>query len=140
MSRERVVARLLNGSIMKGYIDNFSQYDDMVVIEDEEPQSHEFRIEEVKALFFVKTFEGDKAHKDKKSFMGTSYTGKRAYIKFKDGESVMGYIEGDVPWQKGFFLESKRGKGFFLKPVDIEGNNIKIFVVGTSVADLTVMG
>lgn len=31
-------------------------------------------------------------------------------MKFKDGESLTGYIEGEVPWEKGFFLESGKKK------------------------------
>jgi len=53
----------------------------------------------------------------------------------------VGFLEGDVPWEKGFFL-SKRGsnrKGFFLLPVDEDTNNIKVFVVSSSVDAVTVV-
>jgi hypothetical protein len=45
-----------------------------------------------------------------------------------------------VPWEKGFFLEPAKGKGFFLIPVDDESNNAKVFVIAQSVWEVTVMG
>lgn len=65
---------------------------------------------------------------------------KRVFVKFKDGESLTGYIEGEMPWQKGFFLESGRKKGFFLLPTDTESNNIKIFIIASFVRDVTLVG
>jgi hypothetical protein len=49
---------------------------------------------------------------------------------------MIGYIEGKLPWEKGFFLEQKKG-GFFLVPVDNRSNNTKVFVVAGSVQDVT---
>jgi hypothetical protein len=57
-------------------------------------------------------------------------------VRFKDGERLSGYLEGDVPWQRGFFLESKKD-GFFIIPSDDQTNNIKVFVVSTSVTNVT---
>ena len=44
-------------------------------------------------------------------------------------------------WKKGFFLSKpdKRIKGFFLIPVDSDSNNIKVFVVGSAIRDITLM-
>jgi len=46
-----------------------------------------------------------------------------------------------VPWERGFFLSKKDSdlKGFFLLPVDEDTNNIKVFVVASSVDDVTVV-
>jgi hypothetical protein len=63
------------------------------------------------------------------------------FVKFRDGESLLGFLEGDFPWEKGFFLsrQDKGLKGFFLLPVDEDANNIKVFVVSSSVVDVTVV-
>jgi hypothetical protein len=52
---------------------------------------------------------------------------------------MVGYLQGKVPWDKGFFLSKpdKVKKGFFLVPVDEDSNNIKVFVVYSAVKDIT---
>lgn len=144
IDKQKVIVRFLDKRLVRGYLDDFSAFDDTVSLEDETSQNMEIKISELKGIFFVRTFEGDREHKEKKSFIGRSPAGRRVFVKFKDGESVMGYVEGDVPWGKGFFLESVnqagKSRGFFLKPVDDECNNIRIFVVATAIADVTVIG
>lgn len=140
MSKERVVARFLDGRLLKGYVIDFSPHDKRVMIEDLSSNRHSVDLEELKAIFFVRTFEGDRSHIETKSFMGTVPSGRRVFVRFKDGEAMTGYVEGEVPWQRGFFLESSKGPGFFLIPVDCHSNNIKVFVVASAVGDVTVMG
>lgn len=140
MNRQRVILRCLDGRLLRGYIDNFSTSDEFIPLEDELLQKKNYRVDELKAIFFVRTFEGNKTHAEKKTFRDPVSLGKRVFVKFKDGESMTGYIEGGVPWEKGFFLEPKKGPGFFLIPVDHDSNNIKVFVVASSVWDVTVMG
>ena len=52
---------------------------------------------------------------------------------------MIGYLEGDMPWEKGFFISKPDEKktGFFLMPADEGSNNIKVFVIGASVKDIT---
>ncbi len=61
------------------------------------------------------------------------------FVRFKDGESMIGYLEGDMPWEKGFFISKPDEKKavFFLMPADEGSNNIKVFVIGASVKDIT---
>ncbi|MEW6584183.1 MAG: hypothetical protein AB1442_01080 [Nitrospirota bacterium] len=136
MEKRRVVLNFLDGRMMKGYADQFSAKNASVTIVDESSKRHEVDLKELKAVFFVKTFEGDRCRRELKSFAGSSASGKRVLVRFRDGETLMGYVEGGVPWEKSFFLESKKG-GFILKPVDSGSNNIEIFVVSTSVEDVT---
>ena len=140
MDRQRVIVRCLDGRPLRGYIDTFSVSDETVFLEDESSGKQTLRVSDLKAIFFVKTFEGKPEYSEKKSFRDPVSMGKRVFVKFKDGESMSGYIEGGVPWEKGFFLEPRKGPGFFLIPVDSESNNIKVFVVASSVWDVTVMG
>ncbi len=132
--------RCLDGRLIRGYIGNFSASDESVLIENDSSEKQRIGLPELKAIFFVRTFEGNRGHSEKKNFSDPVALGKRVFVKFKDGESMTGYIEGGVPWEKGFFLEPKKGLGFFLIPVDSESNNSKVFVVASSVWDVTVMG
>jgi len=140
IKRQKAILRFLDGRMIKGYLSAFSPADDSVLIEDERQTAHSVLTKELKGIFFVKSFVGDKHYKEKKIFRGSPSSGKKVLLKFQDGESMMGYVEGDVPWEKSFFLESKKKMGFFLRPVDTESNNIRIFVVATSISDLSFLG
>lgn len=139
---EKTVTRLNNGNMLKGYMKNFSpNQNELTVEEPGAARQHLVKMEDVKAVFFVKSFEGDHEYKEKKSYGIAKIKGQRVFVKFRDGESLVGFLEGEVPWERGFFL-SKQGndlKGFFLLPVDKDTNNIKVFVVASSVDDVTVV-
>jgi small nuclear ribonucleoprotein (snRNP)-like protein len=139
---EKVVLRFKSGKILKGYVLDFTAYSDVVIIQEAETlKEHGISIEELKAIFFVKTFEGDSKYRDKKAYGIRNSTGRRVYIRFTDGESMIGFLEGEIPWEKGFYLSKANSnlKGFFLIPVDVDSNNIKVFVVGSSIKDITLM-
>lgn len=140
MDKDKVVIRYIDGKVIKGYIERFSPSEGEIILEDLTYQKRSINIAELKAIFFVRTFEGDRDHIDTKSFLGTTPKGKRVFVRFKDGEAMTGYAEGDIPWKKGFFLESSKSLGFFFLPVDSQSNNIKVFVIASAVRDATVMG
>lgn len=132
---DKVVIRFINGKLLKGYIIDFTAYTDLVVIQDvETDKEHGIPIHELKAIFFVKTFEGDGSRRDKKMYGIRKNIGRKVYIRFNDGESMMGFLEGEIPWEKGFYLSKPTSalKGFFFVPVDVESNNKKVFVVSSS--------
>ncbi|HWR59309.1 MAG TPA: hypothetical protein VN328_10510 [Thermodesulfovibrionales bacterium] len=135
-----MIARFTDGKMIRGYIIDFSQYDDFLYVESDASDIQKIRIDELKAIFFVRTFEGNRGRSERKAFVWQTPPGKRVFVKFNDGEYMTGYVEGEFPWEKGFFLEPKKGKGFFLVPVDNESNNMKVFVVAESVREVTAMG
>jgi hypothetical protein len=137
---QKVILRFLDGTLRKGYIKDFIVADDFAFIEDESSDTQKVRLKELKAVFYVQKFEGDKNHREKKSFSGARPSGRRVFLRFKDGEALTGCLEGDTPWKTGFFLESMKENGFFLIPVDEESNNIKIFVVTSAIRDVTMIG
>lgn len=141
-AQERSVVRFNDGSILKGYLRVFSpDIDEVVLREVETGEVHTLKVDDMKAVFFVKSFEGDFDYREKKSYGIRKPTGNRVFVKFKDGERLVGFLDGKVPWEKGFFLSRKEndGKGFFLLPVDEDTNNIKVFVISSSVDDVTVV-
>ena len=136
MDNQKVILRFLSGRIIKGYISDFSPLNNHISVIDETSNKQDIQLNELKAVFYVKSFEGNKLYFEKKSFTKTNQKGKKILVRFKDGERLIGYLEGDVPWQRGFFLESKKD-GFFIIPSDDQTNNIKVFVVSTSVTNVT---
>lgn len=139
---EKAVLRFNNGSLLKGNLKDFSAELTEVTLEEAETNKIlTVKIDELKAIFFVRSFEGDRERKEKKSYGISRHRGQRIFIKFKDDESMIGFLEGDVPWERGFFLSKhdKGKKGFFLLPVDLDSNNTKVFVVASSIKDVTVV-
>jgi hypothetical protein len=142
VNRDMAIARLNNGSLLKGYVKDFSTDLSEIAMEvDGTGTLHTVTMEEMKAVFFVKSFEGDHEYREKKTYSRSKPRGQRVFVKFRDGESMVGFLDGELPWDKGFFLSKQENgrKGFFLLPADTEGNNVRIFVVSSSVDDVTVV-
>ncbi len=140
--RQKVVIRYADGRIVKGHLGSFSEGDETVVIQEEgTDQEKTCVLSHLKAIFFVKSFEGNSGYNEGKSYGLRKTRGQKIYIKFSDGESVMGFLEGRLPWDKGFFLTQKRQgpRGFFILPVDEGSNNERIFVVADAIRDITVI-
>lgn len=85
------------------------------------------RLCEVKAVFFVKTFEGDREHRPPVNLQNAQGQGRRVTVTFKDGEELRGFTVGYNPAKQGFFIV----------PADTEGNNQRVFVVNAAVKKVT---
>ncbi len=139
---DKAVLRFNNGNVLKGYLKDFSPNMSEIALEESANRKiHAVKMDELKAIFFVRSFQGDSEYREKKAYGISKPRGQRVFIKFRDDESVVGFLEGDVPWEKGFFLsrQDKKSKGFYVTPVDEDSNNIRVFVVSSSVKDVTVV-
>ena len=82
----------------------------------------EVRIHLLKAVFFVKSLEGDSKRTSVKTFLSAPAAtahGKKLAVRFKDGEVMFGYTLSYQPEREGFMLF----------PVDADSNNIRVYVV-----------
>ncbi len=141
-TEDKVVLRFDDGKVLKGYLKEFSQESQKISFE--ELGDKKFRsvaVEDLKAIFFVRGFEGDKKYKEQKKYGISKKKGRKIFIRFRDNESLMGYLEGDMPWDKGFFLSKPDQKktGFFILPGDEKSNNIKVYVIKSAVKDIAAM-
>ena len=125
----KIVARFRDGRVWKGHTINF-QPDGVAfdlrllgAAEDDEPAR--VRLTELKAVFFVKDFEGNPTRNDRSEFPG-AFTGRRVQVRFVDGESITGTTFG---------YDAARD-GFFLFPADPSSNNIKIYVLFAAVQEV----
>jgi hypothetical protein len=142
--KEQVVVRYKDGTTLKGAAVDFSENSDHISIEiADRYEIKKIDLDLLKAVFFVKSLEGEKNYRERKSFAPHGKKGDRVFIKFMDGESLVGFLSGDVPWdrKKGYFLAAKQmgQKGFFLIPADEKSNNMKVFVILSFVEDVSVM-
>lgn len=127
----KVVARFADGSVVKGMTADFFPNKDVFHVsvtgapEDAEPV--EVRMEELKALFFVKDHAGDPNHVERNEFdSARPPAGRRLRVAFKDGEVLVGTTTGYQPGRKGFFLE----------PADDTSNIERCYVVTSATKEV----
>ncbi len=90
-------------------------------------------IEDVKAVFFVKSFEGQRTRNDLKFFSNAPMVhGIWVQLQFKDGEIMEGIILNGMH----HLVEP----GFFVHPTDPDGNNKLVYVLKSALADYRVLG
>lgn len=88
---------------------------------------------EAKAVFFVKSFEGNHRHNELKFYTRAAIVyGIWIRIEFKDGEVMEGIVHNSIH----YLIDS----GFFLLPTDPGGNNKLVYVVKKSLKDCRVLG
>lgn len=81
---------------------------------------HEVRVNDLKAIFFVKDFAGDPARDVVNEFAADKRSpGRKIRVTFGDDEELLGTTQGYAPDRPGFFVV----------PADPECNNERIFVV-----------
>lgn len=119
----RVVARFSDGKILKGTTqDFFPNRPSFHLLPVDGSQGIEIRCKQLKALFFVKSFEGDRHRKDIRGFVtapAETAQGKKIAVRFKDGELLCGYSLSYTPDREGFFVF----------PADAGSNNLRAYVV-----------
>ena len=93
----------------------------------------EILIKDVKAIFYVHSFDGDAKHKEL-SFYGKSpiVHGIWMRVQFLDGEVMEGIVNNSIRYLVD--------PGFFLLPTDPLGNNRLVYVVKSQLADHRVLG
>jgi hypothetical protein len=133
--RNQVVARFKDGRLLKGYTHDFMPMKSSFHLTSERPgfveTVVEVKTEELKAIFFVKTLEGNKFYHEKKRFEQVDRArlrGLKIKVEFHDGEVMRGISLG----------YSKKKPGFFLIPIDPDSNNERVYVLTSSCRTITV--
>jgi hypothetical protein len=117
----KVIAKFKDKSIVKGHTNNFLPNKPVFHLHKLSGETIEVNIKDLKAIFFVKDYGGNKAHK--KTYNDkVPGGGRKIQVKFLDGETILGYTTGYSPSRPGFFIT----------PADVKGNNERIFVVTTA--------
>lgn len=116
---QRVVARFRNGAVVRGYTYDFhpSKKDLHLVREDNTGQNTLIALSQLKAVFFVREFAGDRTRIDSTEFTGTHH-GRKVEVTFEDGEVLRGTT----------IAYRNDGSGFFVQPADAGSNNMRVFV------------
>jgi hypothetical protein len=128
----RVVVRFADGRIVKGMTADFVPTKDLfhlkVVTDSAEVKPVEISKSDLKALFFVKDFEGDPQHVESNEFdVSHPPVGRRIRVVFKDGEELVGTTTGYQPGRPGFFLV----------PADYNSNVERCYIVTAATREVS---
>jgi hypothetical protein len=122
-----VAVRFLDKRVLKGRIVDFRPDRDFFHVEEEGAAvATRVEVEGLKALFFVKTLEGNRDHVEKRAFEERLGTEKKVWIEFTDGERLAG-------WSNSF---ASQRAGFYVFPADEDSNMEKAYVFRAAVAKL----
>jgi hypothetical protein len=129
----KVVVHFRFGKILKGHTrdltptkETFHLTSDM---DEDRGTIHEIRLADLKAVFFVKSLEGNRDYVEKKRFEEidpSTLRGIKIKVEFHDGEIIRGVSLG----------YNKNRPGFYIVPIDSECNNERIYIVAKSVKDV----
>ena len=120
--RSNIVLHYVDGLIRKGATADFFPNKEMFhVIDVSKGGIIKVKPDDLKAVFFVKNFDGNPSYTDKNNVERIGI-GKKIQVHFKDGEMLIGYTQG--------YSESRRG--FFVLPCDPNSNNEKVYVVSAA--------
>lgn len=144
LKERKVVVHLGSGSVLKGVIACPNDHDPEALFENEEIVEIEMRlleaeewmripIDDVKAIFFVKSFRGDAKRKALRFYSNGPDLGPIwAEIRFHDNEVLEGKIDNTA--------RHLVGKGFVMHPTDSGGNNLMVYVNKKAVRGYRVLG
>lgn len=118
MEQNMIVVKFKDQTVKKGKTNDFFPNRNRFHLQQMDGSITDVVVEDLKAVFFVKDFEGNKNHQDcYNDVIGSA--GRKTKVKFLDGEIIYGYTLG----------YSQDRQGFYLTPADLDGNNERIFVV-----------
>ena len=135
--QQKLVAHFKDGDVARGFSRDFRPDGEVFHLmswDGEVTSSRKIQVDQLKALFHVKTWGTPGGHKDRRrEFPPEPETvevpredASRTIVEFYDGEEIWGYAHG----------YHSPAPGFYLFPADPQDNNRKIFVVRSSLVNI----
>jgi hypothetical protein len=132
MFQNKIVIHYQDGRLMKGITNDFFPNKDSfhLIPADTSPGTKplDVHVPELKAIFFVRKFDGNHHYDDKKEFdPAKNLIGRKIKVAFRDGELMVGTTNGYEPNRPGFFLS----------PADNCSNIERCFVVKSATREVS---
>ncbi len=128
MEPAKIVGRYINGTVIKGFTQNFSPDKDwfhLNLFDKPSGVTIEGFLKRLKAVFVVRDFYGNPLYHERKKYIkGENPSGLKLEVTFPDGEVMVG--------STALSYEPKR-PGNFIIPTNPHSNNINVFVVSLAV-------
>ena len=129
----KVVVRTRDGSVLCGFSSEGHITEDEVTYISRDGKEQTRSLEELKAVFFVRDFQGDSDYSEIKFFKKQDHN-KWLWVRitFFDEETVEGRVQND--------RELLFSNGFYLWPSDEETNNELVYIVKSAIKGFVVLG
>lgn len=128
MEPTKVVVRYVNGTVSKGFIQNFSPNKDFFYLTPADNSSGPpiyVSVKRLKAVFVVRDFHGNPQFQERKFYMeGENPPGLKLEVIFTDGEVMVG---------SSMLSYDPKRPGNFIIPADPKSNNIRVYAVSSAV-------
>jgi hypothetical protein len=119
-----VVARMMDGELVRGSSSDLDVTRPFFhITEDGSSQPFRVEVQDLKAIFFVKSFRGNPDHVENKTFGSERTAGRKIWVEFTDGEELAG-------WCADYRTEAE---GFHLFPPDPNSNIEKAYIPSSAV-------
>jgi hypothetical protein len=122
----KLVVRYIDGRMLKGYSQEFTASSASLHVwpslASEASERITVPLAHLKAVFFVRDFEGNPERRDDSSQASRTH-GRRVAVTFLDGEVIVGTT----------LNYSAEAIGFFIRPVDDSSNNVRVFVAAGAI-------
>jgi hypothetical protein len=128
----QVVARFSDGRLLKGSSLDVDPARPWCHLRAPDGSMSKIHLAELKALFFVKSFDGNAAHVEGGDIASTDPRlrgSKLVEVTFRDGERMVGLSMRYPP----------KGDFFFLVPVDPRSNNLRVLVNSAELKSMTLV-
>lgn len=125
--QNQIIVRFSDGKILKGTTADLFPNKRIFHLNDKDSgTTQEIDIFHLKAIYFVKSFEGNAGHQEKDDIERVGL-GRKIKVHFNDGESLIGYTQGYSPNRDIFIVF----------PSDPDSNNEKVFVVTKATSNVS---
>ena len=117
-----MVVRYADGRVLKGYADFDPEqpFLRLVPLGDPDAEGVKIALTELKAVFFVRSFDGDPGRDESKDlYQARPPDTRKVSVRFRDGEELVGHTRQ---------LDRYRS-GLFFTPLDPRSNNLRVFAV-----------
>jgi len=130
-SLQKVIVRTRDGKVIPGFA-NPDHIKKTLKIINQQGKEKTFSIDKLKAVFFVKDFQGNSEY-DEIKFLNKQSVSSMIWVRveFFDGEVLEGKVLND--------MELICSPGFYLSPSDLDTNNKRVYVVKSSLKNFTVL-
>ncbi len=132
MIQNKIVIHYQDGRLMKGITIDFFPNKDIFHLTPPDASAGtipmDVYVSDLKAIFFVKQFDGNSRYDDIKEFdPAKNVIGRKLKVTFKDGELMVGITNAYDPNRPGFFMT----------PADPKSNIERCFVVTKATKDVS---
>ncbi len=132
-THKKVVLRKLDKDLVKGYVNPATFLgENQIEVLDRDGHVLAIPLESVKAVYFVRDFDGDPGYSERKAFLRRPrLDGLWVRLTFKDQEVIEGILANNL-------LEID-ARGFLITPADLSSNNLRIFIPRNALTGLEVL-